>query len=193
MTRYASRYGGPAVQSYGGGGLLLPEPDSACQSLRVPARLKAWLLLTLSMVKALLRRLFGAKSGIAAFRRAYDADGLPPVTAAERAELPTFSRCIACGICDRGESARIAASGGAYRGVMPLMLSASRSMPEFRAAAYSLSFVTDEVLADKEKLCPAQVPMRRIAAFLRAKANEVGGPWPLPARIDSLKPPALGG
>jgi hypothetical protein len=140
------------------------------------------------MLKALVRRLFGGASGIAAFRRAYDADGLPPVTAAERAELPTFSRCVACGICDRGESERIAASGGAYRGVMPLMLSASRSMPDFRAAAYSLGFVTDEVLAEKERSCPADVPMRRIAAFLRAKAAEVGGPWPLPTRTDSLPP-----
>ena len=157
----------------------------------MPARLKAWLLLTLAMMKALLRRAFGNKSGIAAFRRAYDADGLPPVTASERAELATFSRCLACGMCDRGEGERIAASGGAYRGVMPLMLSASRSMPDFRAAAYSLSFVSDEVLAEKEKICPAQVPMRRIAAFLRAKANEVGGPWPLPARIDSLPPPKV--
>jgi hypothetical protein len=91
-----------------------------------------------------------------------------------------------------GESERIAASGGAYRGVMPLMLSASRSRPEFRAAAYSLSFVTDEVLAEKETICPAAVPMRRIAAFLRAKAAEVGGPWPLPSRIDSLPPPVPG-
>lgn len=140
------------------------------------------------MLKSLLRRVFGGASGIAAFRKAYDADGLPPVTAAERAELSTFSRCIACGICDRGESERIAASGGAYRGVMPLMLSASRSMPDFRAAAYSLSFVTDEVLAEKEQSCPTQVPMRRIAAFLRAKSNEVGGPWPLPARTESLRP-----
>ena len=31
------------------------------------------------------------------------------------------------------------------------------------------------------------------SALLRAKANEVGGPWPLPARIESLKPPVLGG
>src|SRR6478752_3657181 len=134
------------------------------------------------MLQSLVKRVFGKAGGIAAFRRAYDADGLPPVTADERAELPTFSRCVACGICDRGESERIAASGGAYRGVMPLMLSASRSMPDFRAAAYSLSFVTDEALAEKERICPAQVPMRRIAAFLRAKANEVGGPWPLPRR-----------
>jgi hypothetical protein len=142
------------------------------------------------MAQSIARRLFGKPSGIAAFRRNYDADGLPPVTADERRELPTFSRCLACGICDRGESERIAASGGAYRGVMPLMLSASRSMPDYRAAAYSLSFVTDEVLAEKEKSCPAQVPMRRIAAFLRAKSNEVGGAWPLPPRIDSLRPPS---
>jgi hypothetical protein len=151
--------------------------------------LKAWLLLTVAMVQSLVKRLFGRPGGIAAFRRAYDADGLPPVTADERRELPSFSRCIACGVCDRGEGERIAASGGAYRGVMPLMLSASRSMPDFRAAAYSLSFVTDEVLAEKERSCPTQVPMRRIAAFLRAKANEVGGPWPLPPHIESLSPP----
>ena len=154
----------------------------------MPPRLKAWLLLTVAMLQSLVKRVFGKAGGIAAFRRAYDADGLPPVTAAERAEFATFSRCVACGICDRGESERIAASGGAYRGVMPLMLSASRSMPDFRAAAYSLSFVTDEALADKERSCPAQVPMRRIAAFLRAKADEVGGPWPLPSRIESLRP-----
>jgi hypothetical protein len=61
-------------------------------------------------------------------------------------------------------------------------------MPDFRAAAYSLSFVSDEALAAKELDCPSGVPMRRIAAFLRAKADEVGGPWPLPPRIDSVKP-----
>jgi succinate dehydrogenase/fumarate reductase-like Fe-S protein len=154
----------------------------------VPPRLKAWLLLTLSMLQSLLKRALGRPSGIAAFRKAYDADGLPPVTSAEREEVASFSRCVACGLCDRGESERIAASGGAYRGVMSLMLSASRSMPDFRAAAYSLSFVSDEVLAEKERVCPTQVPMRRIARFLRAKADEVGGPWPLPARVDSLRP-----
>jgi hypothetical protein len=177
--------------SYAGGGALLPSWPAACQSGCVPPRLKAWLLLTLAMMKSLVKRLFGKAGGITAFRQAYDADGLPPVTAAERAEFATFSRCVACGICDRGEGERIAASGGAYRGVMPLMLSASRSMPDFRAAAYSLSFVSDEVLATKETSCPTGVPMRRIAAFLRAKANEVGGPWPLPPRIDSLPPRAL--
>ena len=154
--------------------------------------MKAWLLLTWALLKSLLARLFGRAHGIAAFRANYDGDGLPPVTAQERREFPSFSRCVACGICDRGEAERIAASGGAYRGVMSLMLSASRSMPDFRAAAYSASFVSDEALAAKEPLCPAEVPMRQVVRFLRAKADEVGGPWPLPPHVESLRPADLG-
>lgn len=155
----------------------------------MPPRLKALVLLALYLLKTLGRRLFTRrKSGIATFRAAYDADGLPPVSAAEREAMPAFSRCIACGLCDRGESGRIAASGGAYRGVMTLVLAGSRSMPDYRAAAYSFSFVPDEVLAEKERLCPTEVPFRAIAQFVRAKASAVGGPLPLPARVESLPP-----
>ena len=104
----------------------------------MPPRLKAILLLALYLVKTVGRRIFTRnKSGIGAFRAAYDADGLPPVSPAERDAMPAFSGCIACGLCDRGESGRIAASGGAYRGVMGLVLAGSRSMPDYRAAAYS--------------------------------------------------------
>ncbi len=155
----------------------------------MPPRLKAILLLALYLLKTIGRRLFTRhKSGIALFRKHYDADGLPPVTPAERAAMPDFSRCIACGLCDRGEGARIAASGGAYRGVMALVLAGSRSMPDYRAAAYSFSFVTDDVLAEKERICPTQVPFRAIARFVREKATAVGGPLPLPPRIESLPP-----
>jgi hypothetical protein len=155
----------------------------------MPPRLKAILLLALYLLKTVGRLIFTRnKSGIAAFRANYDADGLPPVSPAERAAMPDFSRCIACGLCDRGEAARIAASGGAYRGVMALVLAGSRSMPDYRAAAYSFSFVSDEVLAEKELICPTQVPFRAIARFVRDKAAAVGGALPLPARIESLPP-----
>jgi hypothetical protein len=155
----------------------------------MPPRLKAILLLAVFLIKTVFRRIFTSnKSGIAAFRANYDADGLPPVTPAEREAMPDFSRCIACGLCDRGEGWRIAASGGAYRGVMALVLAGSRSMPDYRAAAYSFSFVSDEVLAEKELICPTQVPFRAIARFVRDKAAAVGGPLPLPPRIDSLPP-----
>jgi hypothetical protein len=71
---------------------------------------------------------------------------------------------------------------------MSLVLSASRSMPDYRAAAYSVSFISDEELAEKERICPVAVPMRQIARFVRDKAAAVGGPLPLPPRIDSLPP-----
>ena len=155
----------------------------------MPPRIKAILLLSVYLFKAVLRRLFSrSKSGIAAFRSNYDQDGLPPVSAAEREAMPDFSRCIACGLCDRGEAERIAASGGAYRGVMALVLAGSRSMPDYRAAAYSFGFVSDAVLAEKEAICPTGVPFRAIARFVRDKAAAVGGPLPLPPRIDSLPP-----
>src|SRR5450432_2484839 len=141
----------------------------------MPPRLKAIVLLALYLMKTVFRRLFtNHKSGIGAFRANYDADGLPPVSLAEREEMPAFSRCIACGLSDRG--------------VMALVLAGSRSMPDYRAAAYSFSFVTDEVLAEKEKICPTGVPFRSIARFVREKASAVGGPLPLPSRIDSLPP-----
>jgi len=155
-------------------------------------RVKAILLLAFALIKTLFRLVFSRRRGIVAFRANYDADGLPPVSAEERVRLTGFSRCIACGLCDRGEATRIAASGGAYRGVMALVLAASRSMPDFRAATYSFSFVSDEVLAEKERICPTGVPMRQIARFVRDKAEQVGGALPLPRRIRSL-PPRIAG
>jgi hypothetical protein len=155
----------------------------------VSGRIKALFLLALALVKTLIVRFFTrGGDGIARFRENYDADGLPPVTAEERANLVSFQRCIACGLCDRGEAARIARSGGAYRGVMALVVAGSRSMPEFRAAAYGFEFVADEVLAQKESICPVRIPFRQIARFVREKAEAVGGPLPLPTHVSSLPP-----
>ncbi|HEU5075359.1 MAG TPA: hypothetical protein VFU02_14310 [Polyangiaceae bacterium] len=160
----------------------------------MPARIKALWLLAWALLKTLVQRLFRPSAGLLAFRDNYDGDGLPPVTPEERAAMETFSRCIACGLCDQGEAERIARSGGAYRGLMPLMVAASRSMPDYRAAAYSFSFVPVEVLEAKEAICPTRVPMLAVARFVQAKANEVGGQLPLPARVTSLPPRApLGG
>lgn len=155
-------------------------------------RLKALLLLALSLVTTMLKRLVGrGRYGIAAFRENYDADGLPPVTPDERALMAGFQRCIACGLCDRGEAERIARSGGAYRGVMALMLSGARSMPDFRAAAYSFSFVPESVLEEKERICPTRVQMVALSRFVRDKAEAVGGALPLPRMVSSLPPREL--
>jgi len=157
--------------------------------LGVKGRIKALLLLAMALILTLARRLFNRKgTGIQAFRDNYDADGLPPTTEDERAKMPTFQPCIACGLCDRGEAERIAASGGAYRGVMALVISGSRSMPDYRAAAYSFSFVPEEVLLEKERICPTKVAFRDLARFVRDKADAVGGALPLPRAVQSLPP-----
>jgi hypothetical protein len=155
------------------------------------ARFKALVMLAGAFVFALLRKLLpGRQDGITAFRAHYDADGLPPVAPEERKILHEFQRCIACGLCDRGEAERIARSGGAYRGTMALVLAGSRSMPDYRAAAYSFSFVGDAVLAEKELICPTNVPFRKLARFVADKAAAVGGPWPLPRHVASVPPRA---
>jgi hypothetical protein len=135
--------------------------------------LKALFLLAFALIRTVLRRLFIRRAdGLGRFRDNYAADGLAPLTAEQRATMQTFGGCIACGLCDRGESERIAKSGGAYPGVMQLILAASRSMPDFGAAAVGFAHVPDEVLAEKELICPTEVPMRKIAKFVKDKAGE---------------------
>ena len=138
----------------------------------MPPRLKALFLLAFALIKTAFRRLFRRTDGLRAFRDNYAADGLAPVTAEQRAMMADFGRCIACGLCDRGESERIARSSGAYPGVMQLVLAASRSMPDFGAAAIGFAHVPDDVLAEKEAICPTHVPMRKIARFVKEKASE---------------------
>lgn len=148
----------------------------------MPPRLKAILLLAWALIRTVIRLTFRKRAdGIALFRKNYDADRLPPVTPGEREDLLEFGRCIACGLCDRGEAARIAASRGRYHGVMPLMLAASRSMPDFHAAQLAFAQVPDEVWPEKEKLCPTRVPMRKIARFVRDKAKELERSLPPPS------------
>lgn len=136
-------------------------------------RLHALLILAWALVRSLLAPIVGARRGLAAFRRSYAPDRLPPVTPDERRVLPTLGGCIACGLCDVGEGGRIVRSRGVYGGVMDLMLASSRSMPDYDAAALSFAAIGDDRLAELEARCPAHVPMRAVAAFVRAKAGEV--------------------
>jgi hypothetical protein len=136
-------------------------------------RALALAVLARSLLKVTVDKLFGARSGISLFRENYDADRLPPVDAAERTELPAFSRCIACGRCDVGEAERMAASRGAYPGLMAVVLASSRSMPDFDAAKLALDHVPEAVLAAKEDICPTGVPFVALARFVQAKAERM--------------------
>jgi succinate dehydrogenase/fumarate reductase-like Fe-S protein len=134
-------------------------------------RLHALLLLSWAFLVMLAKKVFRTgPRGIALFRANFEAEHLSSITATERHELASFSRCIACGRCDAGDGQRIAASNGTYPGTMALMVASSRSLPDFAAAGEALRWISDEDLARKESVCPTRVPMRRIAAFIRAHA-----------------------
>jgi hypothetical protein len=133
-------------------------------------RVLAAVILAWSLLKVLFARAFSRKSGLPLFHENYDADRLPPVDAAERAAMPGFSRCIACGRCDLGEADRIARSNGAYPGLMTVVLASSRSMPDYDAAVLALDHVPEAVLAAKAHECPTGVPFVELARFVRAKA-----------------------
>jgi hypothetical protein len=138
-------------------------------------RALAVFVLAVALVRVLFLRAMGAKTGLKLFRENYDADRLPPVLPDERTRMAAFSRCFACGRCDVGESERMRASGGAYPGLMQIVLASSRSMPDHDAAARALDHVPDEVLKEKEAICPASVPFTQLAKFVRRNHAEMAG------------------
>jgi succinate dehydrogenase/fumarate reductase-like Fe-S protein len=130
--------------------------------------LRAGLTLAWALVRTLVGNALGMRRGLADFERSYAPDRLPPMSPEHRKSLPTFSGCIACGLCDVGEGGRAAASGGAYAGVMDLILASARSMPDYDAAIAAFDAVGDSRLAELEARCPTNVPMRAVAAFVRS-------------------------
>lgn len=147
-------------------------------------RALAVVVLAWSLFRIFVGRLFGLRTGLALFHKNYDADRLPPLDSSEREKVVAFSRCIACGRCDVGEASRIAASNGSYTGLMAIALASSRSMPDFDAAVLALDCVPEEVLAEKEAICPVRLPFVELARFVRAKAA-TGGPSAAPSVPES--------
>ena len=152
------------------------EPMSRLRRIVASGRGLALLVLASALVRILILRAFRVRTGLPLFQENYAKDRLPPVTLAEREQMSRFSRCIACGLCDEGEAERQRASNGQYRGVMQFVLASSRNMPDFDAASRTLDWVPIEVLAAKERHCPAFVPISDIARFVRSKTAAMGAP-----------------
>ena len=135
-------------------------------------RALAAIVLAVALVRVLFARMAGAFTGIQLFRANYGPDRLPAVTPREREVMPSFSGCFGCGRCDLGEGERMRSSRGAYPGLMALVLASSRSMPDFDAAARGFAFVPIEVLKEKRRCCPAEIPFDTLGSFVLAKAAE---------------------
>ncbi len=155
----------------------------------VLARLKALGLLAWALVATLLSRVLGRQPNLPKFRARYDAERLPALRPGEIVVLRGLGRCIACGLCDRGESERIGDAHGGYPGLMTLVLSAARSTTDLGAAAHAFAYLPGEILADKERDCPTGVPFRELGEYVSRKSAELGGPWPIPSSV--VPPPSV--
>ena len=135
-------------------------------------RALALALLAWSLIRVVAKRLFTReRPGLEQFHEHYGSEGLQAIEADERDVLERCSRCIACARCDVGESSRIAASRGAYPGLMQLVIASTRSMPDYDAAKRGFAWVPVEVLRGKVERCPVDVPFEELAAFVEAKAR----------------------
>ncbi|MCC7536016.1 MAG: hypothetical protein IT379_07375 [Deltaproteobacteria bacterium] len=134
---------------------------------------RALVLLGYYFWRTLLLRWLRPRNGLAAFHESYAADKLPPVTAAERHALKAFSSCIACGMCDASFAAWPSVDRAAFHGPMDLPLSYSRGMPDYDTLGRYLAQLDRGDLVRIERLCPARIPFRDLAAFARKKAAEI--------------------
>jgi hypothetical protein len=138
-------------------------------------RLTALWILGVALLTTLLVRLVKRSGGLARFRAQFDPEGLVPIDCDEREVLAASGRCLACTLCDRGEGPRRAAAQGRYPGLMALVLASTRRLDDLEAAAEGFRFVPDAVLAAQEAVCPARVPIRRLALLVQRRAGQVDG------------------
>jgi hypothetical protein len=102
-------------------------------------------------------------SGAQRFRENFLPEGLVPTSPEDRERLREASRCIACHACDLA-----AASAGlpVQPSLVPLVFSRSSvDLPHGRLAIGQLLAAPD-VLAAAERLCPREVPLRRLTQWL---------------------------
>lgn len=122
--------------------------------------------------KQILLRTIGRARGLPEFSASYcREDRLLPVVTEDRAIIESFSRCIACGMCDAHFQAYGRVNRGEFRAPSDLVLGNARSLPDFDAMHRYLTNLKEGDLAALERICPTGVPFRRLVAFAEQRAE----------------------
>jgi succinate dehydrogenase/fumarate reductase-like Fe-S protein len=138
--------------------------------------------------RQLVRRLTARKSGLAQFEENYAADRLLAMTSEDREQLPSFSGCIACGMCDAIFDAYDRTARCDFRGPSDLPIAYTRNLPDYDALPSYVSNLRKGDLEALERVCPSRIPFRRLALFVERRALDLGaGPAPSTANIVDAK------
>jgi succinate dehydrogenase/fumarate reductase-like Fe-S protein len=110
------------------------------------------------------------------FLESYGPDGLVPLDERARARLPSYEGCLSCGLCDAMCGSLAAARRHLFNGPSDLATSLSRDFTAFpRLLAQLDAWGTCADCTRCEAVCPTGVPLRELAAFVRALAEAAAG------------------
>jgi len=143
-------------------------------------RLFAWWVLgrrmAVQLATAPLRPLrHGRGGGAAALLRQVAPEGYLPLTPAERAGFPAFTRCVSCGLCSLACPALHATPAAAWAEAWSFVAGASRLLDRAPLAAASLEPCAR--CAACAAACPTGVPIPLLAAMIeRLAADGRGAP-----------------
>lgn len=130
-------------------------------------RLYALCLLAWALMRTVLARVFRRSRGLKAFQGNYVEDRLPSTTSNEQEIMMKISNCIACGLCEIGSIRHTQISP------MYLSLAASRSATDADVALQMLSKYSETILAERELMCPTNVPLIQVAQLIRMRVESI--------------------
>jgi succinate dehydrogenase/fumarate reductase-like Fe-S protein len=139
-------------------------------------RLLAYFLLALrALVLHPIRRLLTPPEmqGKQLFLANYAGEGLVPYSAGERAQLPRFSGCIHCGLCD-AVCPLVQGVPDGFHGPSVFAIAYSRATPELRALRAEIAAL-DRCGGCRlcQDACPRGVPLLEIFDFSKRKLSQV--------------------